>query len=435
MRRLAWEIFIGMMGLFALEIAYFLPTAAAEPFAPPTEIAVHMFELEYPSGAATTRSCYFGNERYGCTAVPDNWDYAYPYGSEWATVSIERDYLLDVVPQEMGTYYHATAIMAQAIAARSYACWYIDHGYAINNSASYQVFLPWKFESLTSPLTKTTHPEDPCASANLNFSQQVVCQAVTPRHYIAYGADERPARTEFTADVYGQTLTHPNQGTLYPYLLGVPNPISTACDANNDGINLAGLSQEGASRWARGHQCSYAGTLPGNRWAVAWSDARLILTHYYTGVHVRDANNGNALLTPPRRFAVLSVNGGPASNPVCAIETVYLTVRLHNTGVETWQPWAVGVGFCWGQQCQRSQFVSQAVEPGAAWPPTGEAAVSIPPGRGELTLDMFYQPCENCDPEWFSASQTAPWPRQSLRRVVSDCRQRLPFINQPWPIQ
>ncbi len=55
-----------------------------------------------------------GNEadtRYGCTAFPgENSEYPYPYSTNPATVSIEDDYLLDVVPREMGTYYHPLAL-------------------------------------------------------------------------------------------------------------------------------------------------------------------------------------------------------------------------------------------------------------------------------------------------------------------------------------
>ncbi len=58
----------------------------------------------------------------------------------------------------------------------------------------------------------------------------------------------------------------------------------------------------------------------------------------------------------------------------------------------------------------------------------------IMPGIGELTLDLYYdQSTYPYTRIWFGANQSPTWPRQSLRRVISDCRQRLPFINRGWP--
>jgi peptidoglycan hydrolase-like amidase len=64
--------------------------------------------------------------RYGCTAFDkDHYPSAqvrpYPYATNPATVSIEDDYLLDVVAREMGPSYHPLALRAQTIVARTYA--------------------------------------------------------------------------------------------------------------------------------------------------------------------------------------------------------------------------------------------------------------------------------------------------------------------------
>jgi hypothetical protein len=162
------------------------------------------------------------------------------------------------------------------------------------------------------------------------------------------------------------------------------------------------------------------------------------LTHYYTGIHVRDANNGNTILTPPRRFAVLSVNGGPAPvRPVCATGTVYLTVRLQNTGTETWGPHQVGIGYCWGSVCHPLGYLSEAtsVALGAVWPSQGEMGLWVEPGVGELSLDLYYHPPWQPWDAWFSSDQSLPWFRQSLQRVVSAFCRHLPFINRAWPLQ
>ena len=80
-----------------------------------SDITVKMYVLKPGSGASTGELCRVddpstpGNEgdtRYGCTADPRR---PYPYPTNPATVSIEEDYLLDVVPREMGTDYHPLA--------------------------------------------------------------------------------------------------------------------------------------------------------------------------------------------------------------------------------------------------------------------------------------------------------------------------------------
>jgi hypothetical protein len=306
-------------------------------------MTVHMYRL-YSNGARyqPEELCSSGNTKYGCTAFCDNYSFptcegsqiiAYPYDANPTTVPIETDYLLDVVPQELPPYYYPTALQAQAIAARTYAYWHIEEGYTINNSTSYQVFIPYKFESLY-PATFPDNPSDPCASSNLNTNQHIVCSAVAPRHYISYDGD-LPAFTEYTGDVYDHTISHPQQGTLYPYLLGVDNPISTACDANNYG-HYRGMSQEGASRWARGNQCSYAaqGDMP---WSVRWGHAEQILVHYYTGIHIRDANA--QILTPANRWNPLQINWGASGYqpPIMFHGSAYpISIQVQNTGVSDW---------------------------------------------------------------------------------------------------
>jgi peptidoglycan hydrolase-like amidase len=139
-----------------------------------SEITVKMYALDPDSGAVLDREnpCRIddpstpqneADNRYGCTAYPgEGTQYPYPYPTNPATVSIEDDYLLDVVPREMGTYYHPLALRAQAVAARTYAYCAIRANEGtedfwgncrkeINNSNEFQVFVPWYFESIDSP--------------------------------------------------------------------------------------------------------------------------------------------------------------------------------------------------------------------------------------------------------------------------------------------
>jgi Stage II sporulation protein len=160
-------------------------------FDPPSQIVVHIYRLTYPSGALWTdpndgshHTCSSSDKYFGCTEfdsdssryLPDQ-QRSYPYSTNPVTMSIESDYLLDVVPQEMATYYHPTAIQAQAIAARTYAFYHIDQESTINNSTQFQVFIPYKFEGLP-PVNDPDNLTAPCASSNLNDNQRIVCDAV-----------------------------------------------------------------------------------------------------------------------------------------------------------------------------------------------------------------------------------------------------------------
>ncbi len=159
---------LGIVGAFAL----FIPTLTQEEGQLYSNIKVKMYVLDPASGARTEETCNAddpstpqneADTRYGCTAFPgENSEYPYPYSTNPATVSIEDDYLLDVVPREMGTYYHPLALKAQAIVARTYAYCAMranegteDYwGYCrkeINNSNEFQVFVPYYFESINSP--------------------------------------------------------------------------------------------------------------------------------------------------------------------------------------------------------------------------------------------------------------------------------------------
>jgi hypothetical protein len=226
-------------------------------------------------------------------------------------------------------------LCAQAIAARSYAYWHINAGSQINNSISFQAFIPFKFESLA-PVTFPSNANIPCASANLNYSQQKVCDAVAPRYHVSY--DEQPAFTEFFADVRTRTLTNTtdidSDGKLdYPYLRGVEDPISWEPTIVDDGHGH-GMSQKGASRWGWGNS-GYQGNL--TPWSVRWERAEQILVHYYTGIHFWDA--GGAQLTNGYRWNLLSLDWRTAGNqpPVMQPGGAYqATLLVQNTGVYDW---------------------------------------------------------------------------------------------------
>lgn len=295
-----------------------------------------MFELIYPGGGNTYVPCYSNDTSYGCTAFVGDSSHAYPYGSNNpVTIPIETDYLLDVVPSEVIVEaFHPTAIQAQAIAARSYAYWHIQQGSSINNSNQFQVFVPYAFEALPSA-TFPDNPSNPCASSNLNTNQRTVCNAVAPRYYISYGAypnDDLPAFTKYFADIGNRT-----DSGGQPYLIAVDNPISSHPDIVKEGHGH-GMSQKGASRWARGN-LSYNINRDLGAWSVRWERAEQILVHYYTGVHIRDAGNNNALLTPSYRWNPLQIHWGTPDNRPPAMShggTYPISVKVQNTGVSDW---------------------------------------------------------------------------------------------------
>ena len=449
-RTLSW--ILRFAGVLLILLIALLPSAAAAPvfsFTPPDSITVTMYRLVYPGGGNTNIACQLNppDENWGCTwfdrfHYPSDQVRPYPYATNPIAIPIETDYLLDVVPQELPPYYHPTAVQAQAIAARTYAYWHINQGSTINNSISYQAFIPYKFESLP-PATFPDNPSDPCASSNLNTDQRIVCGAVAPRYYISYGTypnDDLPAFTEFTGDVYDHTISHPQQGTLYPYLLGVDNPISTACDANNYG-HYRGMSQEGASRWARGNQCSYAtqGDMP---WNVRWERAEQILVHYYTGVHIRDATGTR--LTPEYRWNPLNIDWGTPDNrpPIMYYGGSYpVTVQVQNTSIYDWpidgQSWALfyhwaKAGF--GEMASGNRAWTTGDMPKGDPPYTFSLTINdIPnwgPGAYTLKFDMLLFTYGGT--YWFST--TYGWPTYDVGICVDGpCKVYIPLVLKNYP--
>jgi hypothetical protein len=270
-------------------------TVDASPMRLQITVTIQMYVLN-SNGESLGVLCSPSSTAYGCTAFVGT--RAYPYSSNPAIVQIEKDYLLDVVAQELSpeAYPHPIALRAQAVASRSYVNYYLNNPPtpAFNNSTQYQVFLPHRFDQLT-PETTPNNGSDPCASTNLNSNQTMVCTAAAPQHYIALDGFDLAAKALFFADRPSQTA----DGTFdKAYLASVAEPISTICDTNTEGPGW-GMSQEGAVRWARGNQCALpvSGDSP---WSVRWTRPEQILFHYYTDVHLRNASSGNAILSPSR---------------------------------------------------------------------------------------------------------------------------------------
>lgn len=432
-----------LIGFISSQKAFASPSL----FDPPSQVTVHMYGLEYPGGARWTdpnngsyHLCSSDDTFYGCTFF-DEEHYgqnarSYPYATNPVTVSIENDYLLDVVPQEMGTYYHPTAIEAQAIAARTYAYWHINQGSTINDSTQFQVFIPYKFESLI-PVTDPDNPTEPCTSSNLNIAQQIVCDAVAPRYFLdAYLIGENPAKTEYFSDIQNRTVDGGE-----PYLMSVDDPISTACDANDFGHGR-GMSQEGASRWARGNRCSYAAQ-GDNPWSVRWERAEQILVHYYPVASMRDADNISHLPAPYFRWNPLSINWETPDNqpPIMYHEGSYpVTMQVQNTGYLNWTRttdafWSLS--YHWakaglGEIDSSNRDWATVTVPRGDPPYTFTLTINdIPdwgPGAYTLKFDMVFSSTWGTS-FWFSSSGQPDWPTYDVGICVDGlCKVFLPVV-------
>jgi hypothetical protein len=327
------------------------------PYTPEAFIPVEMFALNKDGAARKAFSCGQENSQlyYGCTAFCRDDDpeadrkchkeriLPYPYESDPAPrVSVENDYLPDVLSQEMGPSYENSALRAGAIVMRSFGLQQFEElnfqGLLLNNSTRYQTFIPYRFN--------TFNPEFPNSTCGLpdpliNRDQRKICDAVAPRYYLSPDYNDYPARANHIGDIRGDTETAYNAegGIDRPYLIGVADPISFSCDAYNANVDQRyGTSQSGINRWARGDQCSLAGN--GNEpWSVIWTRPEQILFHYFTRVHLRDANNGKQIISPARRWNPLRIQWGTTDNqpPVMQPGGSYnVIIQIQNTGIYPW---------------------------------------------------------------------------------------------------
>jgi hypothetical protein len=191
----------------------------------------------------------------------------------------------------------------------------------------------------------------------------------------------------------------------------------------------------------------------GNFWSVQYADSFHILTHYYTGVEVRDlAHADHAVVTPHKRFNLLaaSVNGGSLEvedfggiTRVAPAAVYQLTAVLQNTGVEAWTVAEYAVGYCWEAQCTVAGALPAVMAPGSPSAIAAGKAVtvtltgSIPTGSGCLSLDLYYQ--GSWYSGWFGVGILGEpgWRRQPLDQIIGTACQktRLPHINSRWQPQ
>jgi hypothetical protein len=387
----------------ALSVPLRVRAAADAPFTPPSAIGLRVMRLT-ANGGNTGSMCdvSLDEKSFGCGSN------GYPYASNPITISIETDYLLNVIPQEMPLSFATTAIEAQATAARSFTYWYARRGTLINNSISYQAFVPGKFIAVSG--VTPDNAADPCASGNLGARQAKLCAAMANPRYMTRFDSDVPVFAQFSADWPERTRTNANHKALRAVDDPISNTTNGECISDGAGSHGWGMVQNGANRWARGYQCAYSTKAP---WTVTWGTADQILTHYYTGIHLRTAAAplrekgllervltlfaGEAasmpgdITTPDWRWNPLQIDGLPESMPVrqsteaTTSDVFVLDVHLQNTGVYTWTcgqgAGCFSLGYVWtGAQGQ--------VYTGTTW---AELPCSVPPGdpsaRTSLNID------------------------------------------------
>ncbi len=317
-----------------------------------TQVTLQMFELS-GIGENTFRPCTSTNEsKWGCTAYCDNGSVcttydltkAYPWPSSTVTVQIDGSspinrYLRDVVAQEMSpTIFRQSALTAQAIAARTYAYWHvriddIQPG-TINNSNAYQIFIPYRYDTFSA---SERGKIDTALQQRLYMSYRVPYTVDIYSRNVNLSETD-PIFAEFFREIPVQTIANPP----FPYLLSVQEPISFHPDISQEGHGH-GMSQRGAGRWARGSASYRCDPAPApcdpapnpliTPWSVTWGTAAQILTHYYTGVQIRDANNENAIVTPDYRWNALQLDM-PTSG--CRNVAPWVTITFQNTGTTNW---------------------------------------------------------------------------------------------------
>lgn len=415
----------------------------------PIEYAtVKMYQLN-ASGAINGPLCSQANQfSWGCTAYCTNLSIcngsqtlSFPMNTNPANVEIDgtagapgvsqyKQYLRDVVPLELGIQSGSqgnkplSATKAQAIAARTYIYQrmeYIGQYGTPNNSNLFHVFVPYNFDTLTST------------------QKGRVQEATADRIYMTEPDSTYPIEALYGAD--NPANTSPGNR---PYLKSVSDPISFL--GTLDGTANGGMSAKGASRWSFGHTSSRGPVASGDPnyphdaqgdgdfWSVRLDEAAQILTHYYTGVHLRDANT-MGFLTLDYRWVPLQIawsgNCPPAMNHG---QSCTATIQVQNTSTLDWNCGSVGyiLSYRWAKtgysETDGANQVSLCGTIKGATPTVNLIINNIPNwGAGAYTLKIDIACTLSGNKYWFS--NVYGWPSYDISVCVdSSCRIRLPQI-------
>jgi len=307
---------------------------------------VYMFQLDDGQltgdthrGEKTVQLCQYPKDMdgsvYGCGTdlnFGTPFDPNNPNNGYWYVA--EGYYLKNVIALEMnimGLPHTPATLKAQAVASRTFAYYnshWLSYGNsAIDNSTAYQVFIPGSFTS-----------------------QSDVNSAVTDTggQYLA-GSDGYFILSEFASDSKDYTVTSSdatNPNNVLPYLTGVQDPISSACDSADNGhqgtpLKVRGMSQLGALRWSKGNVCANAQIDAPQTWSVKWDDYRQILAHYYTSAQFLD---DGVPFAPDDRWNLLKYDDPPVAN---GTSYTLNNIMLQNTSTQDWTD--AMLGYQWAQ--------------------------------------------------------------------------------------
>lgn len=361
----------------------------------------HLDDNSYPIYVGgQIEKCTYYDTAYGCS---EEGGVGYPYTDNPRYFDVENEYLPNVLPREMDVKSYPptlASLMAQAVAARSYAAFRLP----TDNSVNFQIFI-----------VDSCQLYDP---GSCGLVQQAVTS--TQGQHLAQSGSVIDA--QFASDSILRTATCINEDhtQCHPYLIRVEDPISAqglsdpSCDAIDNGNattddpetpwndvgKVWGMSQKGAIRWSKGNQCA------GNEnvhWPVTWSDYRQILAHYYTGIEIAGTN------TPPDRWNLLSHDAPNCSDGA----SCSLTITLQNTSVDSWAANDIVMGYQWtmkgipptGPWTEISYF-PYGINAGES---TGQLPLLIPIELGgdvSLHLDL-----RHANDSWFSS---AGWPDATI---------------------
>lgn len=409
-----------------------------QPDAIPSLINLSMYELDQDGYKLIPAvSCiYTGGVRssnWGCTAYcsqgspypctnpaihpppvpkpPGQNAWVYPFTNNQVTVEIDgaaaydgytyNRYLRDVVPQEIHPEaFAAKAVTAQAIAARTYA-YHRGSAGTIDNSAGYQVYVPFRYDSM---------------KRSYGDFRPVIDAAVQRQVYLSPdgNANRDPIDAQYFDDRPATTLSGASAN-----LLAVPDPVSQSSCGSYASGNGVGFSQKGASRWALGNPQYNPNNSPCAPWSVVWRNPFQLLVHYYTDVDIRD--RAGYLQAPDQRWNALQIsNLPPAIVPPGSTHT--LDVFVQNTGVDAWDTsYALSYWLCQpngncanDDGAQRVQIVNPPLLPGQTRWLSGLPVYFPASWRGPATISLDMRTSS----AWFS---TGGWYWQDIPVCVGSC--------------
>lgn len=336
--------------------------------------------------------------------------WVYPFTSNQVTVEIDGSatyngytynrYLRDVVAQETHPEaFAAKAVTAQAIAARTYA-YHRGGAGIIDNSAGYQVYVPFRYDSM---------------KRNYGDFRPVIDAAVQRQVYLSPdgNANRDPIDAQYFDDRPAATLSGASAN-----LVAVPDPVSQSSCGSYASGNGVGFSQKGASRWALGNPQYNPNNSPCAPWSVIWRNPFQILVHYYTDVDIWD--RAGYPQAPDQRWNALQISNLPPAI-VQPGSTHALSVFVQNTGVNAWDTsYALSYWLCRSQNdcdnldgARRVQLTSSLL-PGETRELTGLSVYFPAHWRGPATISLDMRTSS----AWFS---TGGWYWQDIPVCIGSC--------------